>query len=1087
VAAKQLDHQEQRGNPAVETIDYKVEPDDNLTKIAKAFAKDAGMDEAELADKIFQLNREKFGRSKDDIQAGQVLRIPKQKNPAPIRVGSIIHLENGLENGGYLDARGWVTDMPVISPWQDQNIRKFVSTHESDSRTVGSGSWLVLSAVGKPEGQPLGVGDKIQLLNMNPGSGYLNLFEWVNLLVPFRNYPMQIGVFAASAPGTWTIWPAENKPINGPISLRSFNYADRLIAAPAAGIGLALLPVSDQSDDELKHGAEFMLVPGLADETMVSLRVNGSADRYVVAASGGVVLQNRDEIDELRKATFKRANGLAGAGVSFESLAQPNHYLRHSSFKLKLNPFENTELFREDASFIAVAPISTGENTGDQLLEGDTLYLKSDYPHSRIPGPGFLHTYGEVTKHELFKAYEGQRLFVFTGPSLTGAAEGVTPPNEDGSPLWTVTLSNLPQTLYHVQNAGNGNEPFHEEALFKIGDAAEPPITALDITSNDQGKTLSGTVTCKGGTPKEIHLPAMHHSQNVYAVGNSQWLLGARTQQAITALAIVSDDEGHTLNGTVTYEGERPIRFHAVRGFSKASDAGALLSHVLLSEWLRGRTNRLESDIVDTHRLLSHIFNEMSGRSLDEVMRYIYEKEVNEHAALKKLWRNDESGEAHEMRNMLDRDFQIEQLLNLCILSHLLNAFSRYTLCELMQKSLNEHRTAKDESVAPLYLFRNCFEHIATDHAMIQAAIHQRQWDRSLTANYLSAHVVDLLILDKLAIQCIAPFRRLLLEEVDQLAIVTYLSERTHIHIVPYTKQFILIGVSRDRVTPAASLFEGHDFVGKNFHAFELMAIPHEIGHYIYQHGKIEGKTFLALSEKFQGNPYYRWCEEIFADVYSCIVAGPLAAISMQALLMSIDRDRAWKDDEEHPTPVLRVFIFAEILRTLKTIDEQYGFLKVAQRLDNDWSKILALWGYSAMDRSEGRPVRVYLHDKSELHLDRIVNVERVIKAIRPMIEEFATRLLAVAATGNNRAHQDVRSQDIPWTRYDEDGEGLYKYNVEMARLVNLDFARQKVTRQFLFNVQVDHAPLDLTNPDETLWNYLRRWDDRGPHVFGGH
>ena len=336
-----------------------------------------------------------------------------------------------------------------------------------------------------------------------------------------------------------------------------------------------------------------------------------------------------------------------------------------------------------------------------------------------------------------------------------------------------------------------------------------------------------------------------------------------------------------------------------------------------------------------------------------------------------------------------------------------------------------------------------------------------------------------------------APFQHLLhdsLNGTDELAIITYLSERTHIHLVPYTKQFMLIGVSYDRVPPAASIFEGREFLGKKLYGFELMAIPHEVGHYIYNHGKLDGQTLPALSEKFATNPYYRWCEELFADVYSCIVAGPLAAISMQTLLMSIDRDRAWKDDEDHPTPVLRIFIFAEILRILDDNDSRERAQDVPDDLDQGWAEILKIWGYDRMpERSDDRPfrpVRVYAHDRSVMHLETIVNVTRVMNAIQPIIKEFATRLLTAYASHSAQS-QDALATNIPWTHYDGRDAGLY--NVVMHRMVNLNFAREQLPRQAILNAHIDETLSDLSNPDEKLRQYSSHWDDRGPHMTGGH
>lgn len=880
-----------------------------------------------------------------------------------IRIGSIIHLENELPNGGYLDARGWVTDKSVISQFQDERIRKFVSTHGSSCRSVGTGSWLVLSANGKSDGKPVVSGDKIHLLNMHPGSGYLDTFEWVDRLIPFQDFPMQIGVFATSTPkrdggstGTWTIWSAADK-------------------------------------------------------------------------SG---------------------------------------------------------------------------KQNDELFEDQSIYLENNFPNA-----GFLCTYGDmpVTKHPMFEDYTGQQRFVFTTTDKE---------KPDGSSKWKVGLSNLSGNLYRVQNRWGGEHiPWQEGGLFKIGNASEQPLIALNLTSNDQGKTLSGTAKYQGEPSKEVNLKATHQSQNVYLVEinqrdqTSQWLLGSRKHQKIIALAIESADEGDTLAGKITYAGESPVEIKASRGFTTARDDNKLLDDVLHPEWVSERTNKMEILIVANDKLLADHVVEMRGISTSKDTQPIYQLESkNKQRADEDLKQPDDqatSGQNTKPFELLDPDFQIQQLLNLQTLSHFLNYFSRYTLYELMKRSLRNHRTDEDEPVVPLHLFRRCFERIAADHAIIELATTQRRWNRGLEGNYLRAQAVELLILDKLALKAVVPFQHLLVDPLnitDDLAIITFLSEQTHIHLVPYTKQVILIGVNYDRVPPVAGIFDGKKFIGKNLYAFELMAIPHEVGHYVYQHGKLEGKTFLELSEKFEGNPYYRWCEELFADVYSCIVAGPLAAISMQALLMSIDRDRAWKDDEDHPTPVLRVFIFAEILRILHDIEEmavdvgevqpnRYEFSKVTNKLDQNWTEILKLWGYDHLGETSEerrfRPVRVYLHDKSDLRLDKIVNVTRVIKAIRPMIEEFATRLLAVAKFGDNEQPDnegEKLSTRIPWSRTDQEETGIY--NIEMHRIVNLNFAGEQFSYQAP-NIQVDEALSDLSRPDERLQHYLKSWSDRGPHGWGNH
>jgi hypothetical protein len=61
------------------------------------------------------------------------------------------------------------------------------------------------------------------------------------------------------------------------------------------------------------------------------------------------VVSNLDKQD----ANFIIRPALNGSpiGISFESVNFPGHFLRHQNFRIKLHRFENTQLFRDDASF----------------------------------------------------------------------------------------------------------------------------------------------------------------------------------------------------------------------------------------------------------------------------------------------------------------------------------------------------------------------------------------------------------------------------------------------------------------------------------------------------------------------------------------------------------------------------------------------------------------------------------------------------------------------------------------------------------------------------------------------------------------
>lgn len=848
----------------------------------------------------------------------------------PVRIGSIIHLENGSPGGGFLETRGRVQDKPVITKWQDARIRTFVMTHESRNRDRGAGSWRALSATGKAAGEPLVAGDQIHLLNMYPGAGYLDSFEWVPNLEPFKDYPMTIGVFAA--------------------------------VTPTRGGGLS--------------GTWIVRAPNKAD--------------------------------------------------------------------------------------------------GEPVAAGDAIYLENAYP-----GAGFLHSYAEekVTDHPLFKEYAGNQKFVFTA---------VHPTQTHGSHLWTVTLSQLLENVYRVQlQWQDESAPWRDGGVLAIGGRLQKPVTALKLDSPDGGETLTGQVAFQGEPPTAV--TAERRGPNSYAVNlagandprldNITWQIGSREGQNVTALVVTSADEGQTLQGSIAYAGEGPIRLKAVR------ESGEMLSlpvsDTVGEALLKGRSSRLDGVIDATYKLLSDAFAEISGTTLHE-------------AATTGTWAKQAAGEAE---NDADRDFQLTQLLNLYTLSQQLNDFFRQRLQTLVKKTAASYQ--QSGARPPLHLIRESFQRVAADHEIIQQATVQRRWNRHLDDRfYMSEQAMELLVMDKLAWKAVAPFQHLLAGQGKQLAVITYLSERTHIHHVPYAPEFVLVGLSYDRVPPAASLFGDTAVSPHTFPSAELLAIPHEVGHHIYAHGRLsDGKTFSEISGQFRDNPYHAWCEELFADLYGCVVAGPLSALGMQALLVSLDRQRFWKDDEDHPSPLLRVFIMAEMLRVLSEIEarkagpngqcERYCFDKITATLDADWADILGRWQYERLHEDNGRPRRVYLPDPAASQLDKIVNVERVVNTIRPIIQEFAGYLLN-EANFSPPAADDALSLDIPWSA---DSDSITPYTSQMRSLRTRRFANKKTVIQWLAAGAVETAvsPNDTSEPEKRLRRILGEWSDSGPTGHGDH
>ena len=128
-------------------------------------------------------------------------------------------------------------------------------------------------------------------------------------------------------------------------------------------------------------------------------------------------------------------------------------------------------------------------------------------------------------------------------------------------------------TLYIVENQwGGSSAPWHPGGDWVIGGRSDQNVVAIDVKSDDGGETLNGTMTYIGEGPIGFRATRTGKNNN-YTVENQwggssapwhpggDWVIGGRSDQNVVALNIKSDDDGKTLNGTMTYIGEGPIGF----------------------------------------------------------------------------------------------------------------------------------------------------------------------------------------------------------------------------------------------------------------------------------------------------------------------------------------------------------------------------------------------------------------------------------------------------------------------------------------------------------------------------------------------
>ena len=143
--------------------------------------------------------------------------------------------------------------------------------------------------------------------------------------------------------------------------------------------------------------------------------------------------------------------------------------------------------------------------------------------------------------------------------------------------------------------------------------------------------------------------------------------------------------------------------------------------------------------------------------------------------------------------------------------------------------------------------------------------------------------------------------------------VLTYFQKSPEIRVIPYTN-VALIGM------PYSCLTENRD----------LLALPHEVGHYIYWNAlNLKPSRFLGsdlrvadllqwqLRKAFPMLSDYAlaWTEEAFADCYGAWLAGAYLAKDSQDYEVEYAPTNLLRDDGEHPLPAIRPYSHIQMLR----------------------------------------------------------------------------------------------------------------------------------------------------------------------------
>ena len=509
----------------------------------------------------------------------------------------------------------------------------------------------------------------------------------------------------------------------------------------------------------------------------------------------------------------------------------------------------------------------------------------------------------------------------------------------------------------------------------------------------------------------------------------------------------------------------------------------------------------------------------------------------------------------------IDPIFEVKQLLNLYSYCWNMLRFVMDTLPIPIVASLPGHWQPKHyRKYPPINLVRETLRRVSIDVEIVQRAIVQRKrtFDSDGRSN-ITAQGKMLLIMDKLAFKSLAPFQHLLtrgeLADDSPINPITYFSENTHIRSVPHSANVILVGIAYAHVSPDLSAYYEYAVLIKDWLAqwesldvrtmfalfgmlmnpeqtysaadvddvlreinastdmrfawpsFELMTIPHEVGHFVYHHGydAESGRSFAQLQNAFvadnrKGNAkiarFAHWHEEIFADIYGCIISGPLTAMGMQALLASGSQRSFTEDDGEHPSPIFRPYIISEILRELARHDDKLSdYNAVAKRLDQNWKKVLELRGFVSAETKKYRTRQAFPIIPHAGGKNKPQTIEQVLAAVRPIISHFV-RLLNKNVKPNPWG-ETVDGQLNPATPWCTLGHSdLNRYDDDMQFLSSDDLARQTMPTHLVSHSNLPSAQdetdiadlvIDSDSAEKRLLAYLDNWGDKGPGGWGSH
>ncbi len=372
------------------------------------------------------------------------------------------------------------------------------------------------------------------------------------------------------------------------------------------------------------------------------------------------------------------------------------------------------------------------------------------------------------------------------------------------------------------------------------------------------------------------------------------------------------------------------------------------------------------------------------------------------------------------------------------------------------------------------YALRQTADQTAYDISVLQRAYTQRLSDNGLQT---------LTRADKLAYMALKPAIDADLVH-EATTVITYFQKDPNVRVTPYAN-LALIGIP-------------YTCVDINNNGRDFLAIPHEVGHYVYSHGKMKlpnstnsATLFALINGEVTPYPawYTVWIEEIFADIYTTLVAGPASVLSM--LHMLFDNLDMMRDQGGHPVPIIRPETHFKVLHKIQKNATDANQLEpfaseLIDRLKHHWYGFL-LWKRGKQYDKTGKYFLVEAQAPESLYADQEMVKNYINQTGEDILRVLDSHLPQLTAnTWGKNSGMSVLGDVYPNFEYQVLKNNSFLNQAQLS--IDLNQFKQTHHRDWFDKLNVISSENNLTL-EPNVWKPLLRngWVTNGPEdVHGG-